>query len=445
MIKWIGDRGHPMSREQWSITVSARCRFSGQLNTGAAVSSRLRRAWAYLRFRHPSVAATANDDTLNYHVPDSAALSQWNGDTFHIISDSSITAGDLVANLNPSPYVTGYFLPHEQRVVLHTAHWRTDGFGALQLLSAFLEAITSIDTTAISWGEESVRLSPGIEEVLGIPTEPTEEIKAAAAQCLATVGYVAGSVGLPYHGDSTTQPEGTRSVRRTIFASTARDVLKACEEQGLRLLSAIHASLAKVNFRFAGARDVGSVSNGHYASTMRFSLRPYLRAPFNTAQYASALYTGGYLTSVGPGSSWQGMAAQYEALYESGLDRAFLLARRQYAIEALATMKRNAGAASLRSEIDISSVDDAEKLVAPVYRGSQEQDGTAAELEVEDIGLGVECLTRETYLFHWTFKGNIEFQLVYNSGFYNAEFIEVLLEALIDTLVDRLYLRRNDT
>ncbi|RYP36926.1 hypothetical protein DL767_003174 [Monosporascus sp. MG133] len=439
MIKWIGDRAHPIGREQWSITASGRFNLLGQLKT-SDTTARLQRAWVHLRFSHPSIAATASDNTLDYHVPDFAALTQWIEDTFHVIADPGITASDLVADLKPSPYVTVYFLPREQQVVLHTSHWRTDGFGALQLLNAFFEAVASdVDPKSVPWKEEPARLSPSIEEVLKIPTEPTQEIKAATADCLATVARAVGSVGLPYRGDHTTKPGGTRSVRRRFPVSTTRGILQACDARGLRLLSAVHASLAKINFKFAGGSDLESMHSGYYTSTMRFSLRPYLSAPFNTAQHASALYTGGYFASVDARSSWQEMAAQYESLYSSGLGRGFLLARRQYAIEALAAMMRNAGAAPVRSEIDISSVGDAEELVTPIHHISKEQGGAVSELEIQDISLGVECLTRETYLFLWTFKGKIEFQLMYNEAFYEAKFMEMVLDALAANLIEQLY------
>lgn len=442
MIKWIGERGHPMGREQWSITAVATFAFSRHLDDDVSFS-RLGRAWAILRFTHPSIAATASTNTLDYRVPDLAMLHDWIGDTLHVISDLDANASDLIAALKPSPNVNGYFLPHAEQFIIHIAHWRTDGFGALQLLNAFFEALAAdLDPATTVWGEEPARLSPCIEEVLELPVEPTDEIRVATAECLATVTHVAGSVGLPYRGDNTTKPAGTRGARRSLSVAASASILAACEARGLKPLSAVHASLAATNFKFASGGSSASepVGKRHYTSTMRFSLRPYLRAPFNTAQHASALYTGGYFAAVEADASWRENAEQYDGLYSASLSRRFLLARRQYATQALDGMIRSAGSGGpVRSEIDISSVDDAEKLVVPVHHcRNTDRDEGALELEVKDISLGVECLVRETYLFFWIYRGKIEFNLVYNEAFYDASYMETILDALENSLKSEL-------
>ncbi|KAK6078946.1 hypothetical protein SCUP234_05872 [Seiridium cupressi] len=428
MIKWIGDRAHAQGREQWSINAVGTLDFTEVPNE--ELFSCIRKAWALMRFNHPSIAATAFSDTLNYQVPDTAALRQWGNETLHIISEPSIDASDLIAGLKPSPFVTSYFILHTRQIILHTAHWRTDGFGALQLLNAFLEALTSNQATAtIPWGEEAARLCPSIEDVLQLPVEATEEIKAATADCLATLRHVPGSVGLPYDGTQATKPRGTRGIRRSLSENNTELIVSACEERNITLLSAVHASLAAINLRFAARNVSDSPNSGHYTSTMRFSLRPYLPAPFNTAQHASALYTGGYFAAVDPATGWREHATKYSSLYRVGLSHGFLISRRQYAATALNLMIQAAAAGPVRSEIDISSVDDAERLVTPIHHSNR----GILDVEVKDISLGVECLAKETYLFCWTFRGNLEFNLVYNEAFYQKSVMETILDTLFST------------
>ncbi|GAW16639.1 hypothetical protein ANO14919_060740 [Xylariales sp. No.14919] len=435
MIKWIGDRGHLHGQEHWSVTATGTLTFSRPLEQPDLVS-RLRRAWASLRFTHPSIAATPNVDTLDYIVPDSTALGEWTKETFHVIRDPGSNVNNLIANIKPAPHVVGYYFLESSQMVLHTAHWRTDGVGAFQLLNTFFAAIAADeDPASIEWGNEFARLTPSIEDVLELPSEPSTEIKAAAADCLASFGKVPGSVGLPYRGDPTTRPGGTRGVRYSLSDLASTSVLAACKAQGLRLLSAIHASLAISNLELGMSNSNQSDGGrGHYTSTMRFNLRPYLGPPFDSPQYASALYTGGYFSSVPPGVSWHEAAAQYETLYANGLSRDFLLARREYAVKALGMMTRNSGSTLTRSEIDISSIDDAGNLVTPVHYCRVGPKEDTLELAVEDISLGVECLTRESYLFCWVFRGKITFHLVYNEVFYSSAFMERTLEALVRNL-----------
>lgn len=425
MIKWIGDRAHAAGREHWSITVAGSFRLSDVQQDGK-LDERVRKAWKVFRFNHPSIASTAGANTVDYLVPDAKALEQWTDETLDIVSDPNTTADTLFANFKPTPYITGHFLPHTGQFVLHAAHWRTDGYGGLQLLNAFFDALASnIDPATLPWGDEPARLVPSIEEVLELPEEPTPEIQAATAECLRSGAVVAGSIGLPYLGDLDTKPRGTHSIRRSLPESTTAAVLAACDARNLMPLSAVHASLAAANFIGSAASANG---DGHYTSTMRFGLRPYLREPYNTAQSASALYSGSYMAKVDPGNSWEENAARYNELYTAGLSNEFLIARRQFAAQVLGMLEKTGSLGPPRSEVDMSSVDDAEKLVSPVHRSG------GGVLEVDDINLGVECVARETYLFYWMFRGKIEFNLTYNEAFYEKASMEEVMNTIVDAL-----------
>jgi hypothetical protein len=469
MIKWIGDRSHPTGREHWSVTAIGSFALRSDAGGTTELSpTTLRKAWMLLRFQHPSIAATASDDTVDYLVPDPTALAQWADETMTVVSSPGVTANELVATMKPSPFATAFFLPHTQQVVLHTAHWRTDGHGILHLLNAFFDALASVlsagpdvdPAAALAWGDEHARLAPAVEELLGVPDTPTPAIRAAAAESLATTALAAGSVGLPWER-AAQQPGGTRGVRRSVPEPATRAVLAACKARGLRLRAAVHASLAAANFLGAAGessqqqRTEGSGGAcSYYTSTMRFSLRPYIpELSDGSPQHAAGLYTGGYFARVSSAQTWQEHAAQYEALYAAGLSSQFLLARRQYAVEALGrfqTVATSAGAGAgarpaPRSEVDISTVDDAEELVAParrivnVYQGSGEGGGGEGVLEVRDVSLGVECLAQETYLFFWTFRGRIEFHLVYNDAFYEAADMAEILSVVERVLLKELY------
>jgi hypothetical protein len=466
MIKWIGDRSHSTGREHWSITAIGS--FALRADAGGITElspTTLRKAWMLLRFQHPSIAATANEDTVEYAVPDTTALLQWADETMNIVSNPEVTANNLVATLKPSPFIVGFFLPHTQQFVLHAAHWRTDGYGILHLLNAFFDGLASVLSTspdadpaaALAWGDEHARLAPAVEELLEIPATPTPAIRAAAAESLATTALAAGSVGLPWQRGAQ-QPGGTRGVRRSLAEPATKAVLAACEARGLRLRAAVHASLAAANLLGAeeDQQQLQPTERGdasYYTSTMRFSLRPYIPGLSDgSPQHAAGLYTGGYFARVSSGQTWQEHAAQYEALYAAGLSSEFLLARRQYAVEALDRFQTAVAGARPppRSEVDISTVDDAEELVTParrianVYQEGGEQgdndgrtDGKGV-LEVRDVCLGVECLAQETYLFFWTFRGRIEFHLVYNEAFYEAadmaEIVAVVERVLLKEL-----------
>ncbi|KAL9639044.1 MAG: hypothetical protein Q9164_001179 [Protoblastenia rupestris] len=429
-IKAIGDRAHAAAREHWSITSKASFKLTQPLKADD-LPTKFRYAWKALRYEHPSIASTAEGETLDYLVPDIDALDRWSKETFFVHSDN-ISADDLIASFKPSPYVTAHYLSESSELILHTAHWRTDGFGALQLLNAFFDAFSALldqNPDDLPWGKEVDRLVPSVEEVLNLPNNATPEMETAADQYISTIAHTKGAVGVSYRGDKSTMPFGTRSARLSLSKSTTEAISKACKRRDISVLSAVHASVAAITY----AGSLVESKDKHYTSTMRFGLRPYLPEPYGTPRFASALYTGGYMSKVPASQSWAENAEQYNEEYRRGVTREFLLARRQYALKVQDLMRKPVLTANCPpSEVDISSVDDAELLVYPIPRSG---DGA---LEVLDVSIGVETLTRQMYCFVWTFRNQMEFNLVYNEAYYDTAFPAELLSKLKEVLEKEL-------
>ncbi|KXX81824.1 hypothetical protein MMYC01_201860 [Madurella mycetomatis] len=213
-------------------------------------------------------------------------------------------------------------------------------------------------------------------------------------------------------------------------------VLDACRARNISLVSAVHASCAALT-RLEASPDH---RHKHYTSTMRFSLRPHLPPPYRTADYAAALYTGGYMSRAEASQPWLATAQQYEHEYRTGITAEFLKCRRQYAIEVLRVLQQNPPPPdSPQSEVDISSVGDAEALVSPRHAHGD------TVLEVQDVSIGVETLTRQTYCFVWAFRGRLELGLVYNEAYYAPERAVRMVQTLRDILITELGLVGGDS
>ena len=432
-IKAIGDRAHAGAREHWSITCKGSFKLTEPLEV-VDLSADLRCAWKALRYEHPSIAATAEEETLNYIIPDFDDLDRWARETFFVY-DGKISADDLIASFKPSPFLTGHYLSESSELILHTAHWRTDGYGALQLLNAFFDILSTLedrDPANLPWGRELDRLVPSIEEALNLSNDATPEMNNAADQYISTLDLMKGAFGLSYRGDSNTLPSATRSARLRLSQPTSEAISKACKARDISVLSAVHASVATITY--AGA-PVDS-KRKHYTSTIRFTLRPYLPEPYNGPTFASALYTGGYMFKVPASQSWAKNAKQYNEEYHRGVTRDFLQARRQYALKVQDLMRRPESAATSPppSEVDVSSLGDAELLVSTTHRRGD------SVLEVLDVSIGVETLTRQMYCFVWTFRGQMEFNLVFNEAYYHPIFPAELLANLRENLEKELQL-----
>jgi hypothetical protein len=421
MIKMIGDIACPRGREHWSITLFASFKATG-FSEATDITVELRKGWEALRFQHPSIACTADEDTLNYVVPDAARLEKWAAETFFVI-EGDTSADELTANFSPSPFVTLHYLPRSSQIILHASHWRVDGIGAPLLMNAFFDSVVSLlgrNPAELRWGEEPKRLTPSVEVALNLPLTPTPEARATAEKCTSTRFLAVGAIGVSCHGDKDTLPAGTRSARLRLPESTTKAILDACRARDLTLTAVVHASVAAINYIGASAES----KSKPYTSTLRFSLRPYLPGRHSTPADACTLYTSGMLFRVPASQSWAENAKQYNTQYRNPLTDEFLQSRRQYALDMREILHKMPADGPRPSNIDISSVEDADLLVKIVHAG---EDGV---LEIMSLSVGVETLTRQMYCFVWTFRNQLELNLVYNEAYHDATTTAALLDRL---------------
>lgn len=433
-IKMVGDPGHALDREHWAINSTATFTPTGTLSKDDLPFLFLR-AWKTLRFKHPSIAAYVDKDnkSLAYDVPDATALDKWTTETFHVVPDN--TADELIATLKPGPYAILIYLPKTNELLGHTAHWRTDGIGVLLLLDAFLTlasdpSLPSDPFIDLSWGEEANRLAPSVEEAAHISLNPSPAVKALGKKYVETFYPAAESIGIKYKGTPETLPAGTRSARLSISEAETQAVIQACKVREISVTAAIHASVATTNYALATNRN----SRKHYTSTVRFSLRPYLPAPYSGPEYAAGLYTTGWMKSVSTDSSWDERAKDYQYDYHAGLSEEYVSAHREYAI-GLGNLIRNMPPPGDEppSDMDISSIGVVDEKLIGTEKGTKDRG-----LRIEGASVGVEILTRQCVCFVWTFRGKLAFNLAYNEAFHEREEMDDAVKLVKEVLLTKL-------
>lgn len=439
LIKFIGDRAHPAGREQWSVTSTATFTPCDNRTATEWAVTTLRDAWKLLRFHHPSIASTpaAESDSLEYEIPNEKDLERWAQESYVVIEGKG--SEDVIADIKPSQFMTLHFLPYTWEIVLHTSHWRTDGYGAFHLLNAFFEAVKAIidndGLPKISWGEEVIRLVPSVESALHLPETATPEITASAIKYASTHTYVKDSVGVPYKSESTTRPGGTRSVRMQLSTETTQAIKEATTARPFDMYSAVHAALAKVNFQYAYSSASSSGGNEQeYASAIRLSLRPHLISPFtNNPSVAAGLYTGGYVFKVTASDDFLTIAEEYQREYDNGVTPGFIDSRRQFAIMALEGLQKGLPPPNPPpSYIDMSFVTGVDGMVKSVF------DTKHGPLEVLRVGLGVETLTPQPYLFFWEYRGQLDLSFVYNEAYQDHNEARKMLNSVVEVLEHEL-------
>lgn len=428
-IKLVSDPGHPIQREHWAINSTATIRPVGALASQGNLAAVLRRAWAHLRFQHPSLAAqVAADNThLTYTVPSSAeALQEWTEQTFAVVDAAS--ASEVIPTLKPGPYATLYYVPQSGELLGHTAHWRTDGIGALMLLDALLELLVQPDLAdpwSLPWGSEAGRLAPAVEDAADMPATPSPAQAAAADEAVGSFALVVGAAGIAFRGDAGTLPAGTRSAHVALSAEATAGVVQAAKARGISVTSAVHASVAAANLAH---RQHGQ----HYTSTIRFSLRPFLPAPYSTPAYAAGLYTTGWMAKVDPDAGWDAHARFFQEQYRRGISPEYLAGHREYARRLCDLIRNLPAGGEPASDVDISSIGIAEKLIKPVY-GSPEYG-----VEVRAVSVGVEMLTRQAVCFVWTFREQLNLHVVYNEAFHALEQMELFVGTVKEVFLKEL-------
>ncbi|KAI1737841.1 hypothetical protein F4680DRAFT_460188 [Xylaria scruposa] len=410
-IKLVGDAGLPLKCEHWAINSSATV-----VSTGS--------------FAHPSLAAEVapSDDTrFIYTVPaDRAALDAWVSRTFSVAADAASSA-DVIPTFRPTPYAKLVYVPRSGELLFHTAHWRTDGIGVLLLLDAFLAIaytprLLADPASSLAWGTEIARLAPSVEDAACMPSQPTPAQEERAAALVETFEHTVGAIGIPYLGNAMTLPAGTHSAVFALGATTTEEVLEACKARGVSVTAAVHASVAGANY--ALAEDTGQEK--HYTSTVRFALRPHLPELHSTPASAAGLYTTG----------WQERAHMYNEEDRKGTTRDFLDAHREYARQLVELVRQGGESGALPpSDVDISSIGVAEKLIRPSY-GSLE-----ASFEVRAVSVGVEILSRQAVVFVWTFRDRLNLSVVYNEAFHSGEQMSRFVDTVKIELLEGLGVR----
>lgn len=428
-IKILADAALPLNREHWAINIIAAITPTGTL-AQENLSSLFRDAWKALRFKHPTIAAYIVDQTSYvYDVPDAAALEKWASETFHVVEDK--TADELVASITVSPYATMYYLPKTNEVLGHSQHWRTDGVGGLLLMDDFLALVTSppaSDAASLPWGEEVARLAPSIEEAAGLSTSPSEAEKEQGAKMVGSFAHAAGAIGIASPSPQDTVPGGTRIARVHLSEQETQAVVQASKARGISVTAAVHASIAAANYALAAPED----QEKHYTSTIRYSIRPFLPAPYSGRDYASVIFTTGWMFPVSASSSWEERAKLYHDEYRKGLSKEFLSAHREYAIGLCNLLRSLPAGAPSPTDVDISSLGVAEKLLA------REKGTEARGIRIDRVSGGLEMMNRQCVCHVWTFRDQLCLNLVYNEAFYEKAVMDSFVGQVKDSLLKEL-------
>jgi hypothetical protein len=258
------------------------------------------------------------------------------------------------------------------------------------------------DPASLSWGEEPKRLAPAVEDAADISLAPNDQQSTLGDHYVSTFGLAGGAVGIPYVGEVSSLPQGTYATMQILDAATTNAIVKKCKAQGISVTFEVHVNVAAANWRLATEER----KHEHYTSTVRFSLRPYLPSLDCDQGYAAGLYTTEWMEKIDRAKTYFDRAKHNNKIYNKGVSRDYLDAHRVHA-SALGNMLRHLPPTlPIHSDVDISSIGIAESLIKRSYCSGD------IVVDVVAVRVGVEILTRQAVCFVWTFRDQLNFNLV---------------------------------
>ncbi|MCJ1237516.1 hypothetical protein MMC14_005502 [Varicellaria rhodocarpa] len=378
-----------------------------------------------MRYAHPEIASVIKGENKVYIVPDTPTIQNWLQDTFFI--ENTRTATELFSEFRPGPLATIHYIPSTTEIAIHSSHWRIDGIGALQLLDQFFEALAN--PKEIRFGDEHMRLSPNLEEVLECSPHVSRELEEEADALV--VKFVNGlpSIGLPIHTNKNQISGATFRSSSDLEPKLTSIIIASCKARTISLTTAVHAAIILITQRLAPA----SSSSKKYTSWCALDLRKYCPSPYNSSAYAVSVCHTGIPAVIIPGdfttitSSLQSMYSKsFHSSDSNALKILDSVVRRTTAL-AKTTPPPDA---PLPAEPMLSSLGFMDNYVKAKYDG----------FDILDAWLGVEMLTQQLEVYAWTWRGSLKLSVCYNGNFYEKDFVDQFLVDVKEVLLRSLEL-----
>ena len=389
----------------------------------ADMESALKKAWKQIRYEQPSIATTVDGMKKVYEVPDEKALEEWMAATF-IVSDAA-DAEALYQSAAPVQQSTLYYVPKSSEVVLRALHHTIDGVGLFLFWDSFLTALSS-PAADIKFGDETSRLVPSLQEILGYKKNSNQVLAEKAvgmmmdyAGSLPGVGPVSKLGGAP--------PGKSQNMELAFPAKTTEALAKACKAKGITMTVAVHAAYVRTMIKYADQ----SAKQTEYVTQNQFNFRRYLPEPYNSNKYAAAVLYNAYPYKLALPASFDDLCKalneHYQSAYQGGLDK---LEIADYLTKVVYDVVQTPEFLAMPPSRDalVSSLGIAERYLQTEYKG----------IKVKDIKMGVDVVMGFSMFFIYSFQDQLRLIYSFNDGFEDPADIKKYLDEVQNTLVQEM-------
>ncbi|KAI1813020.1 hypothetical protein GGS20DRAFT_555069 [Poronia punctata] len=389
-----------------------------KLETGYSdLETGLRNAWKQVRYEQPQLATTREGMKLVYEVPDAKALEAWLESTFVVSSASD--AKELYTQVQPIKQATLYYVPNSSEVVFRNHHHSIDGMGTLLFWNVFLEALSSPNSD-VTFGDETERLAPAMEAVLGYPEQPTQELQEkATALFMSWAGSMPGIGPVSQLGAA---PSGICRQSDLVFSEeTSKALFTACKNKGISVTAAVQAAYIGAISKYADPNS----KLAEYVTANQFNLRKYLPEPYNKT--AVSIYYTPLPFKTNLPASFSDVAKSLHTFYQGSFNDPEMLEVKGHFTKVLcgAVQTPEFLASPISKDALISSLGVAEEYIRRDYG-----DG----IKVKDFSFGVDVVMGMSMFMIYTFQDRLRLLYSFNDGFEKAEDIQKYLDEIRDIL-----------
>jgi hypothetical protein len=181
-----------------------------------------------------------------------------------------------------------YYLPKSSEVVIHTAHWRLDGYGATLLLSQLLQHVVELPTSTITFGSEPARLHPSHFVLLKAPENPPESSQKITDKSIFDYITHLPSIQIPsVTGDTPKLVSVTHRQEITVSQQQTTDLVASAKARGATFTAVAHAAMIRATK--AMNPDIALDEGAKYACICPVSIRDLLPSPYDGPAYAASV------------------------------------------------------------------------------------------------------------------------------------------------------------
>ncbi|KAL1869973.1 hypothetical protein VTK73DRAFT_2894 [Phialemonium thermophilum] len=409
-----GDAAH------WIIACGLQFTFRGT-DDEDRLTARLQRAWAELRSRFPTLAATFEEDKVVYKPPLSDEEREaWVQETFRVHPGRN--SNEVFEKAVKTPYIHLHYFPEARYLVLQGTHNHLDGRGCFYFFDALFCALTNPKDVRL--GDEVRNLPPTEDQLLGASVPPsTRQIQ--IYQDIVDSLVVENPIGMPVRADGPPGPNLRRELHLQPGVSSA--ISSRCKARGVTVTLAWHAAVILATLKIQ-RRALGDQAGTNWSSFTNFDLRRYFPGDFDPRQNVVSTYSTGFPFNVERPMElgFDALAKHLHHAYQTALDDEKLRGLFAYPKPLLEFFAKHTAPSSTPV---LSSIGIVERFLHREY---------GSEWVVDDVWIGNSMLSPEIETFLWRWRDEITLSGSCNLSYYDKKDVDRFLHEVRQELLTGL-------